>query len=40
MKLAIKNNDEVDITAREYDDDVYDFGTISSRRYFPKYQLT
>ena len=28
MKLAIKNNDEVDITAREYDDDVYNFGEI------------
>ena len=30
MKLAIKNNDEVEITAREYDDDVYDFGTITA----------
>ena len=28
MKLSIKSDDEVDITAREYDDDVYNFETI------------
>jgi len=39
MKLAIKNNDEVDITAREYDDDVYDFGLIQAEDTSPNTNL-
>ena len=39
MKLAIKNNDEVDITAREYDDDVYSFGTIQAEDTAPNTNL-
>ncbi len=39
MKLGIKNNDEVDITVREYDDDVYNFGTISSEDFAPNTNL-
>lgn len=39
MKLAIKNSDEVDITAREYDDDVYNFGTISAEDFSPNTNL-
>ena len=39
MKLAIKNNDEVDITAREYDDDVYDFGLIQAEDTTPNTNL-
>jgi len=39
MKLAIKNNDEVDITAREYDDDVYDFGLIQAEDTSPNTSL-
>ena len=39
MKLAIKNNDEVDITAREYDDDVYDFGLIQAEDTTPNTTL-
>ena len=39
MKLAIKNNDEVDITAREYDDDVYDFGLIQAEDTAPNTNL-
>ena len=30
MKLELQNNDEVKIVAREYDDDVFNFGTISA----------
>jgi len=39
MKLAIKNNDEVDITAREYDDDVYNFGLIQAEDTTPNTNL-
>ena len=39
MKIALKNNDEVDITAREYDDDVYNFGTIFSEDTAPNVDL-
>jgi len=39
MRLAIKNNDEVDITAREYDDDVYDFGLIQAEDTSPNTNL-
>ena len=39
MKLAIKNNDEVDITAREYDDDVYNFGLIQGEDTAPNTNL-
>lgn len=39
MKLAIKNDDEVKITAREYDDDVYNFGTISPEDTAPNTNL-
>ena len=39
MRLAIKNNDEVDINAREYDDDVYDFGLIQAEDTSPNTNL-
>ncbi len=39
MRLSIKNNDEVDITAREYDDDVYNFGTITAEDTAPNTNL-
>ena len=39
MKLAIKNDDEVKITAREYDDDVYNFGVISAEDTAPNTNL-
>lgn len=39
MKLSIKSDDEVDITAREYDDDVYDFETIPAEDTAPNTNL-
>ena len=39
MKLSIKSDDEVDITAREYDDDVYNFETISAEDTAPNTNL-
>ena len=39
MKLSIKSDDEVDITAREYDDDVYDFETIPAEDTTPNTNL-
>ena len=39
MKLELQNNDEVKIVAREYDDDVYNFGTISAEDTAPNTAL-
>ena len=39
MKLSIKSDDEVDITAREYDDDVYNFETIPAEDTAPNTNL-
>ena len=39
MRMAIKNNDEVQITAREFDADVYDFGTIQAEDTAPNTNL-
>ena len=39
QSMNLKNNDEVDIVAQEYDDDVYNFGTISAEDTAPNTDL-
>jgi len=39
MKLELQNDDEVKIVAREYDDDVYNFGTITAQDTSPNTAL-
>ena len=39
QSMNLKNNDEVDIVAQEYDADVYDFGTISAEDTAPNTDL-